>query len=107
MTQLGLLDWAPPPTAPYAPGSDTSRAAAKAIRGHLTTLEQRVLDAIRAAGDAGLTDEECMRVTGLRPNTQRPRRIELLAAKLVRDSGQRRPGVSGRKMTVWIATGER
>jgi hypothetical protein len=107
MTQLDLLGYVAPPTAPYAPGSDTSRAAAKAIRGHLTTLEQRVLDAIKAAGDHGATDEELQRALGMNPSTQRPRRGELVGANLVRDSGRTRLTVSKRKATVWIATGER
>jgi hypothetical protein len=101
---MGLLDWQPPPTAPHVGHSRTSREAAKSIRGALNTLERRVLDAIRAAGADGLTDEECQRVTGLGSSTQRPRRVELVAIKMVRDSGQTRRGASGRKAVVWVVT---
>jgi hypothetical protein len=38
----------------------------------------------------------------LNPNTQRPRRIELVVAGKVRDSGET---ASGRKATIWEAVG--
>jgi hypothetical protein len=49
-----------------------------------------------------MTDEEITTRTGLAPNSVRPRRVELVARGLVKDSGMRRPTVSGRQATVWV-----
>jgi len=49
----------------------------------------------------GRTDEEIQRMLKLNPSTQRPRRIELVQAGKVRDSGRTRKTKSGRAATVW------
>jgi hypothetical protein len=49
----------------------------------------------------GGTDEELQDALGMNPNTQRPRRIELVERGLVRDSGRTRKTKSGRRATVW------
>ena len=96
----------PPPTAPYQPHSDTSRAAAASQpRAQLARYQARVLEVIRQSLAYGATDEEIARLfVTIGPNTVRPRRVELVARGLVRDSGIRRATASGRKATVWVAT---
>jgi predicted transcriptional regulator len=91
-------------TAPHQRTSETSREAAERIAPAAPTLRDRVLGVLRAAGLEGLTDEEITLRLGMSPSTQRPRRIELVAAGLVRDSGRTRHTASGRRATVWIAT---
>jgi hypothetical protein len=85
-------------------GRATSRAAAESIVGHITDLQQRVLDALRAAGPTGLTDEELTETLALRPgsSTARTRRAELTEAGLVKDSGITRELQSKRLGTVWV-----
>jgi hypothetical protein len=85
---------------PYQAHSATSRDAAQSVEPFTNTLQRKVLEAI---GD-GATDEELVLRTGLAANTVRPRRVELVAMQLLRDSGSRRPGVSGRTATVWSHT---
>jgi hypothetical protein len=81
-------------TLPYQPHSETSREAAEAAAPTAKCVRERVLEAIRAAGADGLTDEELDVVTGCYP-TARPRRVELRDAGLVRDSGFTRRSVRG------------
>lgn len=89
--------------APWVQGSRTSAAAAAAIEPRAQTLKSRVLSALRAAGSRGLTDDEIAEKTGLGPNTARPRRVELVTAGLVSDSGRTRTAAGGGAATVWVA----
>jgi hypothetical protein len=89
--------------APFQTHSPTSREAAEQIAPVVNRLQRIVLRALIRAGEAGLTDEDIRRETGL-GETARPRRIELVASGLARNSGDVRPSVSGRKMAVWVAT---
>ena len=86
---------------PYQAGSDTSEDAADAIEPDAATVRGIVLEAIRSAGRNGLTDEEMQIALEMNPNTQRPRRRELVMKGLVADSGHRRPTSTGRNATVW------
>ena len=90
-------------TAPYQPHSATSKAAAAGIEPKAGTLRAGVLAALRGAGAGGGTDEQIQHWLGLDPSTARPRRVELVQAGLVRDSGQTRLTRSGRQATVWVA----
>ena len=90
-------------TAPYQPHSATSKAAAAGIEPKAGTLRALVLNWLRARGSYGATDEEIAYQYDLNPSTARPRRVELVQAGLVRDSGQTRPTRSGRQATVWVA----
>lgn len=81
---------------------NTSASALRAALPKVGTKRAIVLDAIMASG--GLTDEEMQRRIPMSPNTQRPRRLELVKAHLVIDSGQRRRTFSGELAVVWIAT---
>lgn len=83
---------------PHVSGSTTSREAAHRIESVANTLRGQVFRAICA--EPG-TDEELQNRLAMRPNTQRPRRVELVALDLVVDSGKTRAGVSGRSATVW------
>ncbi|MGD9539065.1 MAG: hypothetical protein AB7P52_17670 [Alphaproteobacteria bacterium] len=88
--------------APAAP--DARRAAAEAIAPDLPRLRRLVLGAIREAGAAGLTADECAVRLKLSPFTTRPRCTELKEAGLIKDSGRRRKNRSGHGATVWEAT---
>lgn len=83
--------------------SATSRAAAVAIAPHAETLRAWVLREIQSCGFEGCTDQECQELMCIDPGTQRARRVELVQAGLVRDSGRTRATRAGRKATVWIA----
>ena len=89
--------------------SETSKAAAEGIATELGPLQKRVLDCICRGGyhnrgiHHGMTDEEMQEHLFLNPSTQRPRRIELVQAGLVKDSGRTRRTRSGRQAVVWVA----
>ena len=96
---------APPETygVPFQRHSDTSRAAAAALKGS-KTLRALVYKAITSSGARGMTDPEAQAHLGLGGSTQRPRRVRLVELELVRDSGNRRASATGRLCTVWVAT---
>lgn len=85
---------------PYQVHSETSRAAALAYEQQSWTSRQRVFEAIR--NFRGLTDEEVCTLLAMNPSTERPRRVELERAGLIRDSGQQRATRSGMQAVVWI-----
>ena len=87
---------------PSVSHSLTSMKAAQEIRPSKAKLQIQVLEAIKHSAD-GLTDEECQRVTGLQGSTQRPRRIELEIAGLIKNSGRTRETMSGRAAVIWVA----
>jgi len=80
---------------------DTSRAAALRISPKTGTKRRQVLDAIRNSSD-GLTDEEMQQRIPMSPNTQRPRRVELVEGGFICDSGRRRPTTSTDLAIVWV-----
>lgn len=82
--------------------SATSCAAAEAIEPKAGTLRAIVLAFLRTQSE-GATDEQMQVELGIGPSTQRPRRIELVRAGLVEDSGGTRPTTTGCKATVWRA----
>lgn len=98
-----LFDLGHPDMPPAQEHSETSLEAAKAIRGETANLRALVLAFLVA--QRGATDEEGIDGTGLSPSTYRPRRVELVQAGKVRDSGRERPTRSGRKAVVWEACG--
>lgn len=83
--------------------SETSMAAAEAIRPSAATLRMKVLGFIVARGGDGATDEEVQAALRLEGSTQRSRRVELVDAGLVKDSGATRATRKGRRAAVWIA----
>jgi hypothetical protein len=93
-----LFDHLDPPAQRHSP---TPVAAAEEIKPEMPELRRRVLLFIRSCGDAGCTDSECQEALEMNPSTQRPRRVELVTAGLVVDSGATRSTPSGRKAVVW------
>jgi transcription initiation factor IIE alpha subunit len=82
----------------------TSSAAAESVKPRSGTDRARVLEFIQAAGKRGATDEEIQNALAINPSTQRPRRIELLEARLIQPGGVRKTA-SGRNAVVWVLTG--
>lgn len=97
--QLDFMD-APPP---YQRHSATSKQAARAIEPKVGTLRRQVLEYIKSAGKTGASDEEIQIGLNMNPSTQRPRRIELARAGLIRYLVETRKTTSGRNAVVWIA----
>lgn len=79
---------------------ETSSAAKASIKPDSKTLRDQVYKAIAEAPD-GLTDEQIQDATGMNPNTQRPRRLELYRDERITHKGKR-PTKSGRAATVWV-----
>lgn len=86
---------------PFQKHSETSKDAADKAKPSAATLRGRVREFLRTHGPA--TDEQIQDALGMNPSTQRPRRIELVTAGFVRDSGSVRKTKSGRAATVWEA----
>ncbi len=96
-------DLAPPYVPPFQPHSTTSREAAHSIAPRVTALQQRVIDYLKSNPE-GATDEMLIDALCLNASTLRPRRIELVALGLVKDSGHYAICRSGRRATVWRLT---
>ncbi len=88
--------------APCQSHSATSREAARMAEPAAGTQRARVLGMLRGRGTSGATDEQIQLFLNMNPSTQRPRRIELVAAGLVADSGRTRLTRSGRSAVVWV-----
>lgn len=78
---------------------DTARAAGQAV--NLTEGQRKVLLALAGAGSRGLIDHDHERLCGLIPTSAGKRRLELMQAGLVVDSGQRRATATGTAAIVW------
>lgn len=89
-------------SAPFVSHSPTSVAAAEAIEPISGTQRRLVLTLIQLSGERGMTDNELQDESGIAGSAQRPRRIELVKAGLVKDSGRTRATKSGRQAVVWI-----
>ena len=99
--QLDFFQPASP--APAQRHSPTSIEAADVIAPKAGTLRRAVFDFLLGCGALGATDEDMQQGLDLNPSTQRPRRIELVRAGSVLDSGRTRPTASGRQAVVWVA----
>ena len=91
-------------TAPYQRHSPTSRAAAVAIEPVAGTRRAQVLAFIRERGAVGATDEEMQLRIPMSPNTQRPRRVELVQGQHIVNSGRTRQTLAGDEAVVWVAS---
>jgi hypothetical protein len=92
---------------PNQPGHrrvDTSVAAAEAFAPKLPRLQSLVRSAIADAGEDGLTADEVAVRLGLERWVLRPRTSELKRKGAIRDSGKRRPNVTGKQAIVWIVS---
>ena len=86
----------------YVVGSETSQRAAEQLEGRASkTLRARVYRFLLGCQD-GATDERIQLRLDMNPSTERPRRIELVEAGLVKDSGRKLPTQSGRMAVVWV-----
>jgi hypothetical protein len=83
--------------------SETSAAAADAIRPKSATLREKVHSFLLTRGEMGATDEEIQDLLRMPASTERPRRVELVAMGLVKESRTRRTTRSGRAASVWAA----
>lgn len=94
----------PEPPAIRALDGDTSIEAAARSRVRAGTDRHRVLLALAAAGDRGLTDFELETQTGIKQTSCGKRRKELVDAGLVERTDDRRPAPSGSQAIVWRIT---
>lgn len=85
---------------PFQGHSITSLEAAAAIRPAALVLREQVFACIVVHGP--VTDEQIAELTGLAPNTARPRRVELMDAGRIRAEGTLTTH-SGRKARAWVA----
>ena len=91
-----------PPMLPHN-RTATSKLAARSMRSHAAAQQQRVLECLRQAGDAGLTDEEIQTALDLRGDSERPRRAKLVELGLVENAGVMRLTKSSHPAAVWRA----
>lgn len=82
----------------------TSVAAAQRVLPKSGSQRAAVLAELVTCGDAGATDDELAHRTGLALNSVRPRRLELVDAGMVLDSGDTRPSDQGNDAVVWLPT---
>lgn len=80
---------------------DTSHEAARAVMPKTGTQRRAVLDFVSSRQEHGATDLEIQHALVMNGNTERPRRIELVEAGYLVDSGLRRR-TGGRDMIVWV-----
>lgn len=90
-------------TPPHVAGSDTSLAAAEAIRPHAPRQQDLVLASIAARYSEGMTCDEVEVALSLSHQTASARIRDLVKAGAIVDSGQRRKTRSGRKAAVYVA----
>ena len=94
-------------TAPHVPGSDTSKAAAKALTAKkLAKQEETILDLLRNAGPEGYTDDELDLITKMGHGSSTRARRMLVLKGLVKDSGGRRRSILAKSVTIWVPTGQ-
>lgn len=89
-------------TYPQHPGwkrTDTSLAAATAVKFTANTLRASVLHALRAYGN--MTADECAELLRADKLSIRPRFSELHNMGKIRDTGDRKKNASGRSAIVW------
>lgn len=91
------------PAPPYQRHSLTSRRAAARIAPMAHTKRGEVLAFLASCGPEGATDEEMQSRMPMPANTQRPRRIELVADGFVKASNKTRTTRSGDYAVVWVA----
>mgnify|MGYP005855329159 CR=1 FL=1 len=92
----------PRPAPAHFPGRDTEIEAARLVAPQAGTWRSRVLEAIAAAGEVGMTDWELHERLGGALYTVAPRRAELVRMGWLADSGRRRSTNTGRSAIVWV-----
>lgn len=89
-------------TAPYAPGNEASRQAAKSVQHGLEGIRADVFNYIVSCGTSGATGEEIAETLNILPYTAKPRCTDLKDAGYIIAGGLRKNS-NGRNETVWIA----
>lgn len=89
------------PDAPGFKARDTAAEAAEAMRDTAPVLRARCLSVLERSN--GLTADEVAGRLGVSILSVRPRVSELTRLGKVRDSGDRRANVSGKRAIVWAA----
>jgi predicted transcriptional regulator len=84
----------------YVKTSETSRAAARAIAGHVSLLAELVYNLL---SERPQTCAEIEQATGLSHQTCSARFRELALANKIVNTGEKRPTPSGRRAFVWAA----
>jgi len=95
-----MTDASPYPDRPGAQDRETSREAADVMAETAPLLRTRALGVLERSN--GLTADEVAGRLGLSILSIRPRLTELSRLGKVRDSGERRFNVSGRRAIVWM-----
>jgi predicted ArsR family transcriptional regulator len=103
MNEDEQLDLLAPAVKVRRDAASTSAAAAERHRPRSGTARHRVLHALATARD-GATDEEVAAHLRMSPNTERPRRVELVEAGWVEATERTRPTVCGAAAVVWTVT---
>lgn len=98
MVQQNLFQETPKPGRSRRKDPPTAKAAAKSV--NATELEAVVVDILRTPR----TTHEISQATGIALVSISPRMAPLAKKGLVKDSGLRREGPSGRKSIVWSLT---
>lgn len=80
---------------------ETSHQAAMRARPTSGTQRKTVLDLLKNAYPDGYIDEEMVQILGMNPNSQRPRRVELVEDGWTVDSGLRRLTSYREEAIVW------
>ena len=79
----------------------TAHDAASKIDSVSGLQRRNVYATICASGKHGMTDQEIQTALHLDPSSERPRRVELVEAGMIEDSGETRSTTSGRSAVVW------
>jgi hypothetical protein len=93
-----------PASVPFVQRSTTSIEAAASIRDAIPAGRLDVLRFVANRVEAGSTDEEIADGLRMNPSSVRPRRVELVGAKLLKRGLGTRKTRSGRAASVWIVT---
>ena len=94
--------------AKYVKGSETSKAAAEGVSRKVSDYQRQILEALKSAGAAGLTDYQIQQQCEMSGDSERPRRVELVGMgevcpKLNRDGKQEKRKVGSKRPSgVWV-----
>jgi hypothetical protein len=87
---------------PFVQGSDTSEAAAQAVRAKAPSQKARVLRYVESRGGDGATDDEIEVGLALPHQSASARRNDLVRQGKLRDSGLRRKTRAGQQAVAWV-----
>ena len=102
LSELRARRYADKASAPYVPGSDTSKAAAKKVAPTIGTWHKKIYKAIDES-DFGMTDEMLEIHFDRKHQFISPRRGELVKAGMIIDSGEKGTNTTGSKAILWVS----